>query len=196
MVYTDGGYKPAEDPANEKAGFGWSAHRNPTGPSTSVGEMVEYGFGPVTVNPADRQYVGVDSLSANSAEVSAMSQLLLRVLQWKERGDTLTNLAICYDSNYAASWGSTDDMLDTHVEAGILLQGLRRAVEQEGVNVHFIKVKGHMDDHKGFIDKFRCAKGNRLADDYATKGMKEETTQMPYKMQELPLHISGETTTR
>ena len=50
-----------------------------------------------------------------------MSQLLLRVLQWKERGDTLTNLAICYDSNYAASWGSTDDMLDTHVEAGILL---------------------------------------------------------------------------
>eukprot|EP01048_Picozoa_sp_COSAG05_P030424 COSAG05_NODE_10559_length_558_cov_8.333333_1_plen_26_part_10 len=26
--------------------------------------MVEYGFGPVTVNPADRQYVGVDSLSA------------------------------------------------------------------------------------------------------------------------------------
>ena len=53
-----------------------------------------------------------------------------------------------------------------------------------------------MDDHKGFIDKFRCAKGNRLADDYASKGMKEETTQMPYKMQELPLHISGETTTR
>ena len=87
-------------------------------------------------------------------------------------------------------------MLDTHVEAGILLQGLRRAVEQEGVNVHFIKVKGHMDDHKGFIDKFRCAKGNWLADDYASKGMKEETTQMPYKMQELPLHISGEMTTR
>ena len=75
-------------------------------------------------------------------------------------------------------------------------QGLRRAVEQEGVNISFIKVKGHMDDHKGFIDKFRCAKGNRLADDYASKGMKEETTQMPYKMQELPLHISGETTTR
>ena len=101
-----------------------------------------------------------------------------------------------YDSTYAANWASTDDMLDTHVEAGILLQGLRRAVEQEGVNVHFIKVKGHMDDHKGFIDKFRCAKGNWLADDYASKGMKEETTQMPYKMQELPLYISGETTTR
>ena len=50
--------------------------------------------------------------------------------------------------------------------------------------------------NKGFIDKFRCAKGNWLADDYATKGMREETTQMPYKMQELPLHISGETTTR
>ena len=38
----------------------------------AAAEMVECGFGPVTVNPADRQYVGVDSLSANSAEVSAM----------------------------------------------------------------------------------------------------------------------------
>ena len=90
----------------------------------------------------------------------------------------------------------SDDMLDTHVEAGILLQGLRRAVEQEGVNVYFIKVKGHMDDHKGFIDKFRCAKGNKLADDYATKGMQAETRKMPYKMEGLPQYISGETTTR
>ena len=79
---------------------------------------------------------------------------------------------------------------------GILLQGLRRAVEQEGVNIHFIKVKGHMDDHKGFIDKFRCAKGNKLADDYATKGMQAETRKMPYKMEGLPQYISGETTTR
>eukprot|EP01048_Picozoa_sp_COSAG05_P009489 COSAG05_NODE_783_length_7363_cov_40.108756_6_plen_71_part_01 len=69
---------------------------------------------------------------------------------------------------------STNDMQDTNVEAGILLQGLRRAVEHEGVNVQFIKVKGHMDDHKGFIDKFRCAKGNHLADDYAKKGMQPE----------------------
>lgn len=161
--------------------------------------MVEYGFGPVIVNPADRQYVGVDSLSANSAEVSAMSQTFLRALQWIERGDTLKNLVICYDSKYAASWGSTNDMLDTNVsilEAGILLQGLRRAVEHEGVNIQFIKVTGHMDDHKGFIDKFRCAKGNHLADYYATKGMQPETTQMPYKMEGLPQYISGETTTR
>jgi len=68
--------------------------------------------------------------------------------------------------------------------------------EHEGVNVQFIKVKGHMDDHKGFIDKFRCAKGNHLADDYAKKGMQPETTQMPYKMEVLPQYISGETTTR
>ena len=52
-----------------------------------------------------------------------------------------------------------------------------------------------MDDHKGFIDKFRCAKGNKLADDYATKGMQAETRQMPYKMEGLPEYISGETTT-
>ena len=46
--------------------------------------------------------------------------------------------------------------------AGILLQGLRRAVEKEGVTIHFIKVKGHMDQHKGFLETFRCAKGNKL----------------------------------
>ena len=77
--------------------------------------MVDYGFGPVTVDATDRQYVGVDSLSANSAEVSTMSQLLLRVLQWIERGDTLTDLAICYDSKYAAGWADSNTMGDTHV---------------------------------------------------------------------------------
>eukprot|EP01048_Picozoa_sp_COSAG05_P002022 COSAG05_NODE_75_length_21588_cov_303.091438_1_plen_73_part_00 len=59
-----------------------------------------------------------------------------------------------------------------------------------------LTLKGHMDEHKGFIDKFRCAKGNKLADDYATKGMQAETKQMPYKMEELPQYISGETATR
>ena len=48
-------------------------------------------------------------------------------------------------------------------------------MEQEGAKVHFIKVKGHMNDHKGFLDKFRCAKGNKLADEYATKGMPPRT---------------------
>ena len=45
--------------------------------------------------------------------------------------------------------------------AGTLLQGLRRAVEQEGVKIHFIKVKGHMDKHQGFLRRFRCAQGNK-----------------------------------
>jgi len=114
-VYSDGGYKQAADPADDKAGFGWSAHKNPKGQNASAGEMVDYGFGPVTVDATDRQYVGVDSLSANSAEVSTMSQLLLRVLQWIERGDTLTDLAICYDSKCAAGWADSNTMGDTHV---------------------------------------------------------------------------------
>ena len=108
----------------------------------------------MTVDVTDKQYVGVDSLSANSAEVSAMSQLLLRALQWIDRGDTMTDLAICYDSKYAAGWANSDTMGETHVVAGILLQGLRRAVEKEGVKIHFIKVKGHMDQYKGFLETF------------------------------------------
>ena len=75
--------------------------------------------------------------------------------------------------------------------AGILLQGLRRAVEKEGVKIHFIKVKGHMDQHKGFLETFRCAKGNKLADGYATKGMQAETAAMPYKMEAVPPYIAG-----
>jgi len=70
-----------------------------------------------------------------------------------------------------------------------MLQGLRRAVEKEGVRIHFIKVKGHMDQYKGFLKTFRCAKGNKLADDYATKGMQAETEAMPYKMEAVPQHI-------
>ena len=44
VVYSDGGYQQAADPADDRAGFGWSAHRNPKGPTASVGEMVEYGL--------------------------------------------------------------------------------------------------------------------------------------------------------
>ena len=75
--------------------------------------------------------------------------------------------------------------------AGILLQGLRRAIEKEGVKIHFIKVKGHMDQHKGFLETFRCAKGNKLADEYATKGMQAETVAMPYRMEEVPYPFIG-----
>ena len=64
-----------------------------------------------------------------------------------------------------------------------MLQGLRRAVEKEGVRIHFIKVKGHMDQCKGFLNTFRYEQGNKLADDYATKGMHVETTAMPYIME-------------
>ena len=71
------------------------------------------------VDATDRQYVGVDSKSANSAEVSAMSQLLLQALQWIDRGDTMTDLAICYDSKYAAGWANSDTLGDTHVVVGI-----------------------------------------------------------------------------
>ena len=82
-----------------------------------------------------------------------------------------------------------DGIGDTHVVAGTLLQGLRRAVEQEGVKIHFIKVKGHMDDHQGFLRMFRCAQGNKLADGYATKGMQEETAAIPYRRATVPPHI-------
>jgi hypothetical protein len=62
-------------------------------------------------------------------------------------------------------------------------------VEQEGVKIHFIKVKGHMDEHQGFLRRFRCAQGNKLADGYATKGMQAETTAMPYRRATVPPHI-------
>ena len=103
----------------------------------------------------------------------------------------MTDLAICYDSKYAAGWANSDTMGETHVVAGILLQGLRRAVEKEGVKIHFIKVKGHMwlDQHKGFLTEIRCAKGNKLANDYATKGMQAETTGMPYVMESVLQHM-------
>ena len=62
-------------------------------------------------------------------------------------------------------------------------------MEKEGVRIRFIKVKGHMDKYKGFLKTFRCAKGNKLADDYATKGMQAETEAMSYKMEAVPRHI-------
>ena len=67
--------------------------------------------------------------------------------------------------------------------------GVTASSGEGGVKIHFVKVKGHMDKYKGFLDAFRCARGNKLADEYATKGMVAETEAMPYKMEEVPLHI-------
>ena len=47
-----------------------------------------------------------------------------------------------------------------------------------------------MDQHKGFLETFRCAKGNKLADGYATKGMQAETAAMPYRMEAVPPYIA------
>ena len=69
------------------------------------------------------------------------------------------------------------------------MQGLRRAVEREKVHIHFIEVKGHMDQYKGFLPTFRCEQGNKLADDYATKGMHVETTAMPYIIETVSQHM-------
>ena len=80
-------------------------------------------------------------------------------------------------------------MGDTHVVAGSLLQGLWWAVEQVGVKIHFIKVKGHMDKYPGFLNTLRCARGNKYADDYATKGMVAKTAWQPYRREEVPLHM-------
>ena len=189
--YTDGGHIPEKDTyvGGERAGFGWSAHRNPQGQSTSVGEMIDYGFGPVTLDATDKHYVGVDHLSANSAEVTAMTHLLLKVLEWIHRGDTMTDLAICYDSEYAAGWANSNQMGDKNVVAGSLLQGLRRVVEKAGVKIHFIKVKGHMDKYPGFLNTFRCARGNKIADDNASKGMEAEMPWQLYRREEVPQHM-------
>ena len=44
---------------------------------------------------------------------------------------------------------------------------------------------------KGFLETFRCAKGNKLADGYATKGMQAETAAMPYRIKTVPPYIAG-----
>ena len=80
-------------------------------------------------------------------------------------------------------------MGDTHVVAGSLLQGLWWAVEQVGVKIHFIKVKGHMDKYPGFLNTFRCARGNKIADDYASKGMEAEMPWQLYRREEVPQHM-------
>jgi len=118
-----------------------------------------------------------------------MTHLLLKVLEWIHRGDTMTDLAICYDSEYAAGWANSNQMGDKNVVAGSLLQGLRRVVEKAGVKIHFIKVKGHMDKYPGFLNNFRCARGNKIADDNASKGMEAEMPWQLYRREEVPQHM-------
>ena len=48
----------------------------------------------------------------------------------EREGDTMADLTICYDSKYAAGWANSDTMGETHVVAGILLQGCRGYGEQ------------------------------------------------------------------
>eukprot|EP01047_Picozoa_sp_COSAG01_P008089 COSAG01_NODE_314_length_19013_cov_164.111240_9_plen_234_part_00 len=68
-----------------------------------LGPQIEHGFGPVVLDPQDPHFVGCIRRSANTAEITAQTQVLLwfRELRREHPDTTPRNLAILYDSDTA-----------------------------------------------------------------------------------------------
>ena len=155
-----------------------------------LGPRIEHGFGPVVLDPQDPHFVGCIRRSANTAEITAQTQVLLwfRELRRKHPDTTPRNLAILYDSDTAFKAISRNFPPKEHKAAAAIGQGLRKWLENDDVTVHFIWTKGHLADpgktHKR-TRTFVCAKGNKLADDLATTGQGPEP-EGGYRHWELP----------
>ena len=152
----------------------------------SHGRCIEYGFGPVCTDPTAPEFLGVLSLSANTGETSAMSQGLFWVDEHRNTRDLdLTKLCVCYDSTYAAGVALTSTTPQTNIASGQTLQGIIQALKLRGVELIFVKVKGHMDKYPSLLRDSLCAKGNKAADEGATRGQ-QPAPPNGYRQQEVP----------
>ena len=148
-------------------------------------------FGPVITSPADPLHIGAAILSNNTAELSAIAEAMLYVLDHPLNTQTIR---ICYDSKYAANTirGRWSPKTNRHLirVSQHLLQQLKR---QYTVQWHWIK--GHTQNW-----------GNSQADELANKGRSTNSILgrwslrtrydhhlfLPIKLRERPVPIQSE----
>jgi hypothetical protein len=133
-------------------------------------------YGPVQLDETLDDFSGCVDLSNNTGELSAIPQVLIRMMRWRRwrqneadmarRGyehlplGRPTSLILVYDSKY------TYDMCVSHKPARCnatvigLCRRLLEDAELANIHVTWVKVRGHSDNT-----------GNDMADDAATRGM-------------------------
>eukprot|EP01052_Picozoa_sp_SAG31_P039103 SAG31_NODE_5352_length_2592_cov_12.708785_1_plen_169_part_10 len=90
LAYHDGGYSNNKKTGEETAGWGYQLqklmlHERCASPDLPVPNSSELAHGPVEVNPESRFFGGCLHYSNNTAELSAVPQILTRVLRERRR---------------------------------------------------------------------------------------------------------------
>ena len=119
-------------------------------------EAVAEIWGPVELDTDSNYFLGARKLSNHTAELTGMCMAFLMLLTVR-----LQHVAIYYDAETDAAMLSNDIGEPTENQALISVgRELRKLVENNGTNIHWVKVKGHSGDAV-----------NDRADELATVGM-------------------------
>ena len=137
-------------------------------------------FGPVQLDDAQEDYSGCVDLSNNTVELSAIPQILVRMLRWRRwrqyepemvrRGYEYlpvgrpTSLILVYDSQYTHDMCVSTKPAWHNTTVIDLFRRLLKDVALANINVTWVKVRGHLKN-----------KGNDQADTCATWGMNGST---------------------
>ena len=172
VTYHDGGFTPAKDSKTKEETAGWGyqlelmiVHRNP---SRDRVLLVRQAYGPVQLEADKSDSCGCIKRSNNTAELSAVPQILVDAITWKVRAEASGKVAtgqwitvvLVYDSKYVR------DQCDVHEAETLpdknstvikLCRRLLTAAGEHCIRVQWVKVKGHGGD-----------KGNDAADNTAT----------------------------
>ena len=156
-LYTDGSC-PDNKSANAKtcpAGWGFAIRKHLKNEETPNTELITGLFGPVITKHHDKRFLGAESGSNNTGELTAICEGLKWLL---EQEDTNSPAAIYYDSKYAAKIPTGEYNAETNKYLAAKARTLLRQVwEKRKISLEHIK--GHSNDP-----------GNDAADELANKG--------------------------
>ena len=181
----------------ERAGWGYmrKVYKSPNQPGTGRPQVLPpcsteprhspvTCHGPVQLDDRANDFSGCVRLSNNTAELSAVPQILAHFLMWKLRNPVegwRAHIVLVYDSQL------TKDACDVPTDrrhippksnetVAMLSRRLLQAVEDSGSAVTWVKTRGHADKYIGQADVSAAAHhavlGNQAADNAATAGQR------------------------
>ena len=102
--YTDGSHTPLTPPATpEIAGWAYAIVRGGDGQADEHASVVTEGWGPVATDEDAPYFAGASKLSNNTAELSAIIELLLRIERALDAGEACDRVIVRPDSTYASN---------------------------------------------------------------------------------------------
>ena len=142
-LFTDGACKNNQFAAHQRLPAGWGVavvRGVQPGAQAIGGQVVAAFFGPVVIDPSHPAFLGAESGTNNTGELSAICEALYWLIHEEQ---TRAPAVICYDSEYGAKQTQGLWRANKNKQLVACAQDLLAQVRASGRSVRFYHVKGH-----------------------------------------------------